>query len=227
MNVTVRKVISVLIMFLALIFGATTGTGFSLGDKFFLALGISPWTNGQTGFRLPILVAFILFIIGVLVARKVMSGTRILILIILLPILVSPTLSLIKPIYYGMHNGLEAIEYDPGNAQINFKTSRSKKYIEITASIPLANYGNDSMQFGIKVPSDDEFHRGWLSQDLILGTQGSPESKTFTLAPGEKRTILAYSKILPRNSEGWDGSTNGPDLILFTDKETRMVGENL
>lgn len=225
MDVSKRKVISILIIFLALILGITTETGFSLGDKLFLGLGISPWSNGRTGFHLTIIVTFTLFIIGILEAKRAMPGRQIILVVIFL-IMISPNvLTLVKPIYFGMQSGLAAVEYDSRNTHFKFIRTEDKKNIKMIGAVSLTNYGDNPINISIKIPS--EGREDWLSSDFILtGVQDTMESGIFILPPGEQ-TILTYSEIPLTNDINGAGSMSGPDLILFTDKEIRMVGSNL
>lgn len=227
MRITRQAVISVLIIFFAFIIGFTTQTGFSLGDKIFWGIGISPWSNGQTGFHYPIIIYFVLFIIGCMEVRRAISGRQLFVLLLLLLLLTPPVVSLIKPVYFRMHSGLATVEYDLRNSHFNMRSSVENMNIEIMGAIALTNYGKDPIEFGIKIPSDNYFIREWFSQDLILtGVENSREPGIFILHPGEARIFLSYTTI-PANGYNGQGSMNGPNLILFTNNEIRMVGNNL
>jgi len=84
LKITRQAMISVLLIFFAIFLGHTTETGFSIGDKILLGFGISPWSNGQTGFHYPIIIYFVLFIIGCLEARRVMSSRQLIVLLLLI-----------------------------------------------------------------------------------------------------------------------------------------------
>ena len=139
MNISKRKVIAIFLILFAFVFGTSTRTGFSLGDKLFLVLGISPWSNGRTGFHWPALVTFTLLIIGIMVAQKVMNGRQIFISVIVLSLISPATLSLVKPIYYKMHSGLAAIEYDSRNTHISYR-SEDDLNIKMIGAISFINY---------------------------------------------------------------------------------------
>lgn len=214
-----------LLIFLALILGTTTETGFSLGDRLFSALGIPLWSNGQSRFHLTLPVILVLFLIGILEAKRVMTGRQIVIVVVLLVMISPNALSLIKPIYYGMQSGLAAVEYDSRNTHFRFISSEDNKNIKVIGAISLINYGENPINISIKIPSKGR--EGWLSGDLILTeVQNTIEPELFILPPGEQ-TILTYAEIPLMNEVVGAGSMSAPDLILFTDKETRMVGRNL
>jgi hypothetical protein len=126
-----------------------------------------------------------------------------------------------------MHSGLAAVEYDLRNSHFNMRSTVDNKNLEIIGAIALTNYGKNPIEFGIKIPSDNLILRERFSQDLILtGVENSGEPGVFILHPGEARTFLSYTTI-PANDYNGQGSMNGPNLILFTDNEIRMVGNNL
>lgn len=205
--------------------GTTTETGFSLGDKLFLGLGISPWTNGQSGFHLTLPVIFVLFLIGILEAKRVMPCRQVIFVVVFLSLISPNVLSLVKPIYFRMHSGLAAVEYDSRNTHFEFISSENSKNIKMVGAVSLINYGDNPMNISIKIPSKGR--EDWLSSDLILtGVRDAIEPGIFILPPG-KQTILAYSEIPLMKEINGTGSMSGPNLILFTDKETRMVGSNL
>jgi len=228
LKITRRAIISVLLIFFVILLGHTTETGFSIGDKICLALGISPWSNGQTGFHYPIIIYFVLFIIGCLEARRVMSGRQLFALLLLIFLITPSVESLIKPFYFRMHSGLATVEYDFRNSHFNIKNSSDNKNLEIIGAIALTNYGNNPIEFGIKIPPDNFSGQEWFSQDLILtGVENSIEPELFRLYPGETRTILSYTTIPSKNGYNGQGSMNGPNLIMFNNNENRMVGNNL
>jgi len=225
LKITRHSIISVLLIFIAILLAHTTETGFSIGDKIFTGLGISSLTDGQTGFHYPIIIYFVLFIIGCMEARRVMSRRQLIAVLLLLFITVPSAVSLAKPVYYKMHNGLDTVEYDSTNTQFNIRCSEDGKYIEIIGAITLTNYGNDLLYLGIKIPSEGDIKQKWFSNDLIL--TGVDSSSEFILPPGQKRTILTYTKTPLINDYNGQGSMSGPKLILFTDNKTRTVGYNL
>ncbi|KJR44697.1 hypothetical protein UF75_4917 [Desulfosporosinus sp. I2] len=226
MKITRQAIISVLLIFFAIFLGQTTETGFSIGDKIFLGLGISPWSNGQTGFHYPIIIYFVLFIIGCIEARTVMSRRQLIVLLLVLFIITPSAVSQVKTVYFRMHSGLATVEYDLINSHFNMRSSVDNKNLEIIGAIALTNYGNNQIDFGIKIPSDSFILSEWFSQDLILtGVENSKEPGNFILHPGETRTFLSYTTI-PSNGYNGQGTMNGPNLILFTDNEIRKVGNN-
>ena len=225
MNISKRGIASVLLILLAFVLGTTTQTGFSLGDKIFLGLGIPPMTNGQTGFHYTLILFFVIFIIGVMEAKRVMSGRQLVILLVLLLLITLSVLSSIEPFYFRMHSGLAAVEYDSRNTQFSIRSSEDKRNLEIIGAVALTNYGSDTLKLGIKIPSEGDIKQKWFSNDLIL--TGVDSSSEFILPPGQKRTILTYTTIPLKNDYNGQGSMSGPNLILLTDNETRTVGYNL
>lgn len=229
MKISRHAIISVILIFLAILLGHTTKTGFSIGDKILLGLGISPWSNGQTGgFHYPVIIYFALFIIGCLEARRTMSVRQLLIQLLLLFILTPSAVAFVKPYYYRMHSGLDSIEYDLRNSKFNFRGSNDKKNMEILGAIVLTNYGKDTIKIGIKIPADNFIKKEWFSQDLILAeVDNSEEPGNFILHSGETRTILSYNSISLKTGYNGQGSMQGPNLILYTKDESRKVGNNL
>ncbi|AFQ44338.1 hypothetical protein [Desulfosporosinus meridiei] len=228
MKVSKHAIISVILIFFTIFLGHTTETGFSIGDKILLGLGISPWSNGQTGFHYPVVIYFALFIIGCLEARRIMTIRQLLILLLLLFILTPSVVSFVKPYYYGIHRGLDSVEYDSRNSNFNIRGSNDKKKIEVLGAVVLTNYGKDTIKFGIKIPSDNFFPKELFPQDLILTeVENSEEPGNFILHSGETRTILSYNSITVKNGYYGQGGMQGPILILYTEDESRTVGNNL
>lgn len=228
MKITRQAMISVLLIFFAIFLGHTTETGFSIGDKILLGFGISPWSNGQTGFHYPIIIYFVLFIIGCLEARRVMSSRQLIVLLLLVFMITPSVVSLVKPVYFRMQSGLATVEYDARNSSFNISFSLDNEKLETIGAISLTNYGNNPIEFGIKIPSDSFIAHEWFSEDLILTrVENSEDPGTFILYPGQRQTILSYTTIPWKNGNNGTGTMNGPNLILFSNNENREVGYNL
>lgn len=228
MKVTKHTIIAALMIFLAILIGHTTETGFSIGDKIFLGLGISPWTNGQTGFHYPFIIFSVLIIIGCIEARRAMTRLQLIVLILLLFSLTPQVVSLIKPLYFSMHSGLDAVEYDSRNSHFDVTTSADKKNEEIIGTVTLTNYGKNPIRFGIKIPSNNVVFHDCFSQDLVLtGFENLEEPDMFRIFPGQRKAILSYTTLPLQNDNYGMGTMSGPDLILFTNTESRVVGNNL
>ncbi len=227
MKAAKHGIIGGLLIFLAILIGYTSDTGFSFGDKLFLALGMTPWSNGQTGLHYPFFVSFVLFIIGCLEARRAIAAWRLLLLIVML-FLISPwVVSFIKPVYYNMQSGLAAIEYDSRNSHFNVRSIADTNSIEVISAITLINYGKNTIQFGIKIPADDGFLQGCFPNNMILtGELNSEGPMSFMLHPDETKTILSYTTI-QKNEYSGQGTLKGINLILFTNDENRLVGRNI
>jgi hypothetical protein len=227
LKLTKRVIISTCLILLAFVFSFSTLTGFSLGDKVFLIIGISPWTNGQTGFHNTILVTFTLMVIGILEAKREMTGRRLLALIVLCILFTPWVASMTRTLYYKTQTGLAAVEYDYANSHFYLRNSDDKKDIEVTGFIVLTNYGRNPVKVGIKIPSDNLTHHNWFTEDIVLKEADNAE-EIFYLSPGEKRSIWTFSSIPVQNtSYQGHGSMNGPNLILYNDDETRNVGDHV
>lgn len=227
MKNTKHGIIGGLIIFIAILIGMISETGFSFGDKIFLALGITPMTNGQTGMHLPFFIAFPLFIIGCLEARRAFNSVRTLLLLVILFLIAPSVLSSIKPVYYRMQSGLNTIEYDTRNSHFQMNSETDNKNIDFLMAVTLSNYGKDTIQFGVKIPAKQDLF-DLLHKDLILKAEtNSKEQESFILHPGETKTFLSYT-VLPTNNENNGQATmKGPNLILFNNNESRLVGYNL
>jgi hypothetical protein len=226
---TKHGIIGGLLILVSILIGTITETGFSLGDKVFLVLGVTPWTNGQTGMHLPFFIAFALFIIGCLEARRALTVGQTLLFLAILFLLAPLALSSIKSVYFMTQSGLNTIEYDTRNSHFQINSEKDNQNIDVLASITLSNYGKDTAQFGIKIPPDQVlFDR--LHKDLVLKAEtNSMEQESFILHPGETKTFLSLTTF-PTNIENngtGQGTLNGPNLILFNNNESRLVGFNL
>jgi len=220
-------IIGGLVIFIAALIGWTSETGFSFGDKIFLALGISPWTNGQTGMHLPFFIVLALFIIGCFEVRRAFNSVQTLLLLVILSLIAPSVLSSIKPVYYRTQSGLNTIEYDTRNSHLQINSETDNKNIDVLAAITLSNYGKDTIQFGIKIPANQDL-LDWLHKDLILKAEtNSKEQESFILNPGETKTFLSYTVLPSNNENNGEATMNGPNLILFNNNQSRLVGFNL
>lgn len=228
MRISKKGIVSVLLIVLAFMIGSSTQSGFSFGDEMFFGLGISPWSNGQFGFHYPIIVTVILVITGGIIAKSEVPPRRIGILILFLVVLSPAIISIVKPVYFKMHSGLGVIEYEYKQSRLDIRSSADNKNLDVSGYIVLTNYGKYYLNVGIKIPADDYVLQEWFSKDLILAGEGIPENpKTFALPPGERRMIPTSFTIPSKEGTFEEGSVNGPNLILFTDDESRRVGNNL
>lgn len=222
-------IIYILILIFSSLIGLNTPTGFCLGDKIFMLVGIAPWSNGQSGTHYPGILALCLLVIGMVGVKKEFSGKVLLTLLILGAVFSPMVASLGKVIYYKAHSGIWAIDYDPRNSQINFTTN--KNALEFSGQLTLANYGSSPVSFGIKMLTNGSRggpQDGIPTKEVALkGVNGTKDSESFTLEPGETQCIAVHTAVTSAKSCGPGGGTfNGPDLILFTDKGTRTVGVN-
>ena len=184
-------------------------------------------TSTQSGFHYPIIVTVILLITGGIIAKTEVPPRRIGVLILFLVVLSPMIVSILKPVYFKMHSGLGAIEYEYKKSHFDIRSSADNKNFDVTGSIVLTNYGKDSLEAGIKIPADGYVQQEWFSNDLILaGGDISDKSGVVTLPPGERRTISTFSTIPSKKGTLEHGLMNGPNLILFTDDESRKVGNN-
>ena len=227
MRISKRGVISVTLIILAFMIGTSTQSGFSFGEEMFWSLGISPWSNGQFGFHYPIILTVILLISGGIIAKTEVPPRRIGVLILFLVVLSPIIVSILKPVYFKMHSGLGAIEYEYKKSNFDIRSTADNKNLDITGLIVLTNYGKNSLEVGIKIPADGYVQQEWFSNDLILaGGDISERSGVFILPPGERRTISILSTIPSKKGTFESGTMHGPNLILFTEDESRKVRNN-
>ena len=134
-------------------------------------------------------------------------------------------ISIFEPVYFKMHKGLAAVQYDSTKTHFSIRNSEDHKNLNITGTVVLTNYGKNPIKFGMKIPSDDYIERDWFIQDITLVREEiSEEAGIFTLLPGETLTISTFSTITSKNGYNLQGSMDGPNLILFTGDEVRRVG---
>lgn len=225
MKTAVRGKISVLLIISAFIIGSTSQTGFSFGKEIFLNLGLPMWTNGRTGFNYVSLISLIILITGVILAKTEVPRRRVGILILFLIVLSPMIISIMEPIYFKMHKGLAAVQYDPTKTHFSIRNSEDHKNFNVTGTVVLTNYGKNPIKFGMKIPSDHNIGWDWFTQDItLIREEISEETGVFTVLPGETLTISTLSIIPSMNGYYLQGSMDGPNLILFTGDEVRRVG---
>ena len=61
-----NRIIAVLLIVLGLILGGTWNSAkYCIGDKIFIALGISPWSNGSSGTHYPAIIGSFIILVGI------------------------------------------------------------------------------------------------------------------------------------------------------------------
>jgi hypothetical protein len=225
MKVSKRELTSVLLIAVSFFMGFSTPTGFSFGDKVFRALGVSPWSNGDSGTHYAVFVFLLLLIVGIIGLSKELSGRKLAVIIICCIVLSPLIVTGGKILYFKMHSGLAAVEYDSRKSYFNIKSTADNQNIQVSGLCVLTNYGRTSMSFRIKLPTDD---RSLLSQDAEFNEPNDERGMgAFTLAPGETREIKVDSVVPPKAGISQvSGRLDGPDLILYSENESRLVGPN-
>lgn len=60
-----NRIIAVILIVLGLILGGTWNSAkYCIGDKIFIALGISPWSNGSSGTHYPAIIGSFIILVG-------------------------------------------------------------------------------------------------------------------------------------------------------------------
>lgn len=61
-----NRIIAVILIVLGLILGGTWNSAkYCIGDKIFIALGISPWSNGSSGTHYPAIIGSFIILVGI------------------------------------------------------------------------------------------------------------------------------------------------------------------
>ena len=61
-----NRLIALLLIVLGLILGGTWNSAkYCIGDKIFIALGISPWSNGSSGTHYPAIIGSFIILVGI------------------------------------------------------------------------------------------------------------------------------------------------------------------
>ena len=70
----VRRIIAVILMALGLVLGVTWNSKkYCVGDEIFLALGMSPWSNGTSGTHYPAVVGSLIIIAGMCILNSTLQ----------------------------------------------------------------------------------------------------------------------------------------------------------
>lgn len=65
-----NRIIAVLLIVLGLILGGTWNSAkYCIGDKIFIALGISPWSNGSSGTHYPAIIGSFVILAGISIVK--------------------------------------------------------------------------------------------------------------------------------------------------------------
>jgi hypothetical protein len=224
-----RGIASILLLIFAFLIGVSAPSGFSLGDKLFNLVGLPAWSNGQSGLRYPAILALCLLVIGAIWVGRELGFKSLLVLIIACALLSPGAVSWSEAIYYKVHSGIWAIDYDPHSSRIDYAGETDNHTLAVSGQLALTNYGGGPVNFGIKV-LDDTLPPGEVifPKGIILNEEdGAKDSEQFTLDSGERRSIDVHTiSLTEANFQGLSGELGGPDLVLFTGSGTRIVGRN-
>ena len=216
-------IVSTSMMVFAVILGASNRSGVSLGDTVFNAVGIPSWSNGYSGFHFTLLLSLILFILGVVDARKVFSRKKLVILIFVCLILVPPITLQGRICLLRLQSGLKTVEYNMNPSHLDFSSTEDRK-LNINGTLILTNYGKTPITFGIKLPNTERTQRFGISREIDL--KGIEKSGTLEHRAGERKEIEILTVLSESVDYNGKGVMNGPDLLLFNQSELRMVGNN-
>jgi hypothetical protein len=121
---------------------------------------------------------------------------------------------------------LKTIDYNLKISHLEIQTTRDGN-VDVTGTIVLTNHGRTTLSFGIKLPENNLPERFLIHKEVdLMGIDGPVRSSTFRLSPGETKAINISSVQSQSEDYIGKGQTNGPDLILYTELEHRVVGYN-
>ena len=223
---TPRKLgrVYLLALIAAALIGGSTPSGFNLGDKLFALIGLRPWSGNYIGMHYPGLLTLGLLLIGLIGVKKDLGGWYAVGVILLGPLAFSPLAAFGQVAYYATQSGLGTIGYNSNQSQLQITTDQQR--LVLSGHLYLTNYGSRPVRFGVKVLRDQP-HAWPLPSEIPLQQAGLSPANTFVLPPGVTAGFSVQAAVYLAKPDGQgSGTLATPDLLLYTPKESRIVGLN-
>jgi hypothetical protein len=198
-----------------------TKNGFCLGDALLHQLGLPAWfyVKKYTGLHLTVLYALFIFLLGWAgvkrFANRKIPTSRILVLIIILPIL----LELGREFVMGLYGDLRSIEYDSKDSyceviQLREAPADQRDSAKLHCHIGLINHSGKRLPFRLKLPKGQ-----LVSQDIELNHEDAP----YETIDAHSEAWFEFEKQLSPQAGGirYDYMTgNAPTLVLFNEHQS-------
>lgn len=161
-------IISFLIIILLSVLFGENKHNFILGDFILTKMGISVWSNGNSGLHYTGVVTTILILLAIVGIIRFKGdvhknfGKIVVMFFIVGAIIYQPAYDFVYGFVRSNLNGLQSIEYIRDGSKINFTNNSGS--ISVKGKITLKNYSNDKKEFYIKIPVREDF----LSKKLKL-----------------------------------------------------------
>ncbi len=219
-----RKVLGIasflMIIILAILF-VDNRHDFVLGDFILTKMGISVWSDGDSGLHYTGVITAILMLLGVagIIYFKedvhLNFGKFVVIFFIAGVIMYQPAYDSVYGFVRSNLNGLKTIEYIRDGSQINFKSNG--EIISVDGKIILKNYSSDKKEFYIKIPVREDYLS--KSAHLITVCDNSGKPVKFVIWPNNQVDLDIKFSIHDLKPEWQGGSLTPTDIIIYNDTE--------
>jgi hypothetical protein len=228
-----KKIIGILFLLLiifALLFSFEPPNSVALGDNILKNIGLKAWSNGTQGYHYTVIYSFVLFIIGYKGATHFLKDIyprftkKLLVAFVILAILFPSIYSTINKTIKTFSNGINAIGYNRGKSNCNFKTD-SHGDVVLSANLEFINYSNKEVKFYIKLVPHKPFLDNVISKEPITATNFNSNSpKEFTVYPKSTQNFQVSFKTVLKNGLSFQGNMGDLNIIIFTkDKEKQFI----
>ena len=220
-----KECLSLLILFVALLIGATTKNGYSFGDSLFHSLGLKAWSHGEgiSGTHYVAIFSIVLAIFGILLPRSYFTGMKFMVLLLAISILSPSVISTGRGIYLSSQSGLEALEFDARKTRISYFSDDEQK-VSLTAYFKLISHSKDPVNFHVKFIPISDSSKEIFKTDTFLGQATDEKIKDFFINPGETRDFEATIKVKNKSRfTGIKGEESLPKIVIFNDQEQKSL----
>lgn len=219
----------ILLVFLIVFFGETKH-GFVLGDYILSKIGISVWSDGNTGVHYTGIVTSVLTLISlfcILRFRKDVHekfGKFVLIFFIVSYFVYPPIYNSVYGAVKSNMSGLSSIEYIREKSRIEFSSNSND--IKFNGKITLKNYSEKEKEFYIKIPLDNDRD---LFGDVKEATvcNDSHEIIKFTIEPESEIGFDVKAYVKPNHSVNSSSGNIVPDVVIFNETEEKRFQANV
>ncbi|EGD49323.1 hypothetical protein Cpap_3755 [Ruminiclostridium papyrosolvens DSM 2782] len=225
-----RKIIAIASFFMVIllvILFSNNKHNLILGDFILTKMGISVWSDGNSGLHYTGVITLTLILLGVAgiicfnedVHRN--FGKFVVLFFIVGSIIYQPTYDIAYGFVKSKLSGLQTIEYIRDGSQINYTNNGG--IISLNGKIKLKNYSNDKKEFYIKIPILEDY----LSKNakIITVSNTLKEPVKFVVFPNRQVNLDINFSILDRESEWQSGNLNPPSIIIYNDTEEIYEGK--
>lgn len=118
--------------------------------------------------------------------------------------------------------GIKSIEYNYKTSRCEYTSSSENNTISVDYHIELQNHSKEKINFHMKVESPDCLD----NKNMIIVPDENNKSKLFTIDSKENKNLNFSFKMNNTKDYNGGGVINGPNVIIFNEKEKKIFSKS-